>query len=96
MSITKFAINKCHSIITKVFSFIITKDFHSRINFDIVDLSTIIIRERVLKRKTIDIFDEMKNIRKFITENIEKVQKKQIKHANKHKKNVKYEVKNLI
>ena len=65
-------------------------------NFDIVDLSPIIIRKRILKRKTVDIFDEMKNIRKFIIKNIQKVQKQQIKHANRHKKNVKYEIKNLV
>ena len=65
-------------------------------NFDIVDFSTIIIRKRVLKRKTVDIFDEMKNIKKFIIKNIQKVQKQQIKYANRHKKNVKYEIKNLM
>ena len=65
-------------------------------NFDIIDLSTIITRERVLKRKIIDIFDEMKNIKKFIIKNIQKIQRQQIKHANKHKKNVKYEIKNLM
>ena len=38
----------------------------------------------------------MKNIRKFIIKNIQKVQKQQIKHANRHRKDVKYEVKNLV
>ena len=93
---TEFAVNECHSITTEIFSFLITKDFNSRMNFDIVDLSTIITRERILKRKTVDIFDEMKNIREFIIKNIQKVQKQQIKHANRHRKNVKYEVKNLV
>ena len=96
LSMTEFAINECHSITTEVSSFLITKDFNFRMNFDIVDLSTIITRERILKRKTVDIFDEMKNIREFIIKNIQKVQKQQIKHANRHKKNVKYEVKNLV
>ena len=95
LSMTEFAINECHLIITKIF-FLITKNFNFRMNFDIVDLSPIIIRKRILKRKTVDIFDEMKNIRKFIIKNIQKVQKQQIKHANRHKKNVKYEVKNLV
>ena len=72
LSMTEFAINECHSITTEVSSFLITKDFNFRMNFDIVDLSTIITRERILKRKTVDIFDEMKNIRKFIIKNIQK------------------------
>ena len=96
LSMTEFAVNECHSITTKIFFFLITKDFNFRMNFDIVDFSTIIIRKRVLKRKTVDIFDEMKNIRKFIIKNIQKIQKQQIKHANRHRKDVKYEVKNLV
>ena len=96
LSMTEFAINKCHSITTKIFSFLITKDFNFRINFDIVDLSIITTRERVLKRKTVNIFDEMKNIKKFIIKNIQKIQKQQIKHANRHRKNVKYKIKNLV
>ena len=96
LSMTEFAINECHSITTEISSFLITKDFNLRMSFDIVDLSTIITRERILKRKTVDIFDEMKNIREFIIKNIQKVQKQQIKHANKHRKNVKYEIKNLM
>ena len=96
LSMTEFAANECHSITTEVFSFLATKGFNLRMSFDIVDLSAIITRERILKRKTVDIFDEMKNIREFIIKNIQKVQKQQIKHANKHRKNVKYEVENLV
>ena len=96
LSMTEFAINECHSITTEISSFLITKDFNLRMSFDIVDLSAIITRKRILKRKIVDIFDEMKNIREFIIKNIQKVQKQQIKHANKHRKNVKYEVKNLV
>ena len=47
---TEFAINECHSITTEIFSFLITKDFNLCMSFDIVDLSAIITRERVLKR----------------------------------------------
>ena len=96
LSMTEFAINECHSITTEIFSFLITKDFNLRMSFDIVDFSAIITRERILKRKTVDIFDEMKNIREFIIKNIQKVQKQQIKHANRHRKNVKYKIKNLM
>ena len=96
LSMTKFAINECHSITTEIFFFLITKNFNLRISFDIVNLSTTITQERILKRKAVDIFDEMKNIREFIIKNIQKVQKQQIKHANRHKKNVKYEIKNLV
>ena len=75
LSMTKFAIIECHSIITKVSSFLITKNFYFRMSFDIVDFSTIITRERILKCKTVDIFSEIKNIREFIIKNIQKAQK---------------------
>ena len=39
-----------------MFSFMITKEFNFRINFDVVSLSTHIIRKRILKRKAIDIW----------------------------------------
>ena len=38
----------------------------------------------------------MKKIKKFAIENIKNRQQKQIKNVNKHRKNIKYEVKNLI
>ena len=45
-------------------------------NFDVIDLSTNIIRERILKRKAANITKKMNEIRKFVTENMKNVQKK--------------------
>ena len=53
-----------------MFSFMITKEFNSRMSFDIVDLSTNILRKHILKRKTADISKKMKEIRKLVTENM--------------------------
>ena len=61
-----------------------------------IDLSTNIIHERILKRKAADITKEMIEITKFVTENIKNVQKKQIINANERRKTIKYEIKNLI
>ena len=72
---TKFVANKCYSTSIEMFSFIITKEFNSRMNFDVVDFSTNIIRKRILKRKAANISKEMKRIRKFVIENIEDAQK---------------------
>ena len=65
-------------------------------NFDVINLSTNIIRERILKRKTANITKKINEIKKFIIENIKNTLKKQIINANKHRKNIKYKVKNLM
>ena len=65
-------------------------------NFDVIDFSTNIIRERILKRKAANITKKMNEIRKFVTENMKNAQKKQVINANEHRKNIKYEVKNLM
>ena len=93
---TKFVVNECYFAFIEVFFFIITKDFNSRMNFDVIDFSTNIIRERILKRKAANITKKMNEIRKFVTENMKNAQKKQVINANEHRKNIKYELKNLI
>ena len=65
-------------------------------SFDVIDFSTNITRERILKRKAANITKKMNEIRKFVTENMKNAQKKQVINANEHRKNIKYEVKNLI
>ena len=93
---TKFAINKCYFASIEVFSFMITKEFNSRMNFDAINFTTNIIRKRILKRKTANITEEIKEIKKFVIENMKNAQQKQINNANEHRKNIKYKVKNLI
>ena len=89
---TKFVVNECQSAFIEIFSFMITKDFNSRVNFDIIDFSTNITCERILKRKAADITEKMKEIRKFVIENIKDVQERRMNDANKHRKDIKYEV----
>ena len=51
----------------------ITKELNLRINFDLVNLSTYIIRKRILKRKIADILKETKKIKNFVIKNIKDV-----------------------
>ena len=70
LSMTKFVVNECHFAFTEIFSFMITKDFNSRMSFDVIDFSTNITRERILKRKAANITKEMNEIKKFVTKNM--------------------------
>ena len=75
--------------------FMATRGFNTRMSFDVVDLSAN-IRERILKRKAADISEEMEDIRKFVIENMRDAQEKQMKNANEHRKDIKYELKDLV
>ena len=70
LSMTKFVVNECHFAFIEIFSFMITKDFNSRMNFDVIDFSTNITRERILKRKAANITKKMNEIKKFVIENM--------------------------
>ena len=72
---TEFVANECHFASIEMSFYMITKEFNSRMNFDVVNLSTNIIRKRILKRKCADISKKMKKIRKFVFENIKNVEK---------------------
>ena len=93
---TKFVVNECHSMLIEMSFFMITKKFNFRINFDVINFSTYIIRKRILKRKTADISKKIKEIRKFVTENIKNVQEKQINNVDVYRKNIKYKIKDLM
>ena len=69
----KLVANKCCFTSIKMFFFIITEEFNSRINFDVVDFSINIFRKRILKRKTANILKKIKEFKKFITENMNNV-----------------------
>ena len=66
---TKFVVNAYYFALTKMIFIIITKEFIFYINFDVINLSTNILQKRILKHKTINILNEIKDIRKFVTEN---------------------------
>ena len=72
-----------------------TKEFNLRMSFDVINLSIHIIRKRILTRTIANILKKSEKIKKFVTKNIKDVQKKQMNNANMHRKNIKYEVKNL-
>ena len=65
-------------------------------NFDVIDLSTNITRKRILKRKAVNIFKEIKEIKEFVTKNMKNVQERQLNVLNAHRKDDKYEVEDLI
>ncbi len=55
----KFATNNNISLSTKLSPFVTLRDLHPRMSFDIVDLSDTITRERINKKKAIDISETM-------------------------------------
>ena len=65
-------------------------------SFDVINFSTNIIRKCILKRKAANSLKKMKEIKKFVIKNMKDVQEKQLNVVNVHRKNVKYEIKNLI
>ena len=96
LPMAEFAANECHSASTGVSPFMATRGFNPRMSFDVVDLSAHTTRERILKRKAADISEEMEEIRKFVTENMKDAQEKQMNNANIHRKDIKYEVGDLV
>jgi hypothetical protein len=61
LSMTEFVFNVAIFAFTELFSFRVNYEFESRMNFNSID-SDDIARERVVKRKAIDIIEHMKNV----------------------------------
>jgi hypothetical protein len=96
LSIAKFAFNACISLFTDLFSFMTNYDFESRISFDLISTENT-TRERILTKKTVDIFEKMKEIWKFIKKKLVTAQKSQKRQANKtRKKSSNYKIKDLV
>ena len=88
----KFAANNNQSAFTKLSPFFATKDFHPRMNFDIVDLSDSSTRERIFKQKALDISGKKETTWDFARKALVAAQKSQSKQADKHWKDIIYAV----
>ncbi len=66
LAMAEFAANNNESASPKLSSFFATKGLHSRMSFDIVDLSNASTCERILKQKALNISRNMKTTWKFV------------------------------
>ncbi len=89
---TEFAANNNVSLSTKLSPFFTSRGLHPRMSFDIVDLSDITTRERINKKKAIDISETMQSIWKYAQESLTKAQTSQSNQANKYRKEVSYDI----
>ncbi len=88
----EFATIKHVSSSTKVSPFFTSRGLHPRMSFDDVDLSDTTTHERINKKKTIDIFEAMQSIWKYAQKSLTKAQTSQSNQANKHRKEVSYDI----
>ncbi len=88
----EFAANNNVSLSTKLFLFFTSRGLHLRMSFDVVDLSDTTTRERINKKKAIDISETMQSIWKYAQESLTKAQISQSNQANKHQKEVSYDI----
>ena len=87
LSLVEFASNVCIFASIEIFLFQTNHEFEPRMSFD-SDMMTIqsenFARERLRKKKTINIDHHIKNIWDFVKKNLIKTKKNQKKFANKH------------
>ncbi len=88
LAMAKFAANNNELASIKLFPFFASKDLHSCINFDIVDLSNANTCKRIHKQKALDIFGNMEITWKVSQKAIASAQESQSKQADKHRKNI--------
>jgi len=73
-------------------SFFLNKDFHSRMSFEPDTIEYESFRERLQAAKVENISEHMNKILTFARESLAKTRKQMIQQANKHRKEVDYEV----
>ena len=88
----EFAANNNDFSSTRLSPFFVSRGLHPRMSFDVVDLSDITTRERINKKKAIDISEAMQSIWKYAQESLTKAQTSQSNQANKHRKEVFYDI----
>ena len=82
----EFLANANISATTKVPSFLATKGYNPRMSFDLVDLLADLTRERIANSTVRSIANCMKEVWKFMQEEMTKLQAKQVVAANCHRK----------
>ena len=92
LPMVEFAANNNNSTSTRLSPFFASRGLHPRRSFDVVDLSDTITRERINKKKAIDISESMQSIWKYTQESLTKAQTSQSNQANKHRKKVSYDI----
>ena len=88
----EFAVNNNNSISTRLSLFFAKRGLYPRMSFNVVDLSDTTTRERINKKKAIDISESMQSIWKYAQESLTKAQTSQSNQANKHRKKVSYDI----
>ena len=84
LPMAEFAANNNNSTSTRLSPFFASRGLHLRMSFDVVDLSDTTTRERINKKKAINISESMQSIWKYAQESLTKAQTSQSNQANKH------------
>ncbi len=87
--------NALFSVIFSI-SFFLNKDFHSCMSFELNTIEYESFRERLQMTKVENIFEHMNKILMFARESLVKTRKQMIQQANKHRKEVDYEIKSKM
>ena len=77
LTMAEFAANNNNSLSTKLSPFFASRGLHLRMSFDVVDFSDTTTRERMNKKKAIDISEAMQSIWKYAQESLTKAQTSQ-------------------
>ncbi len=83
--------NVLFSVIFSI-SFFLNKDFHSHMSFELDTIEYESFRERLQATKVENISEHMNKILTFARESLVKTRKQMIQQANKHRKEVDYEI----
>ena len=89
---TEFADNNALSSTTGLTPFFANKGFHPRMSFDFDSTFYASTRERLQAAKAEDITETMKNILEYVTGKSKIAKEAMIEQANKHRKDVSYQV----
>ena len=88
----KFGANNNNSAFTRMYPFFASRGLHPRMSFDVINFLDIIIREQINKKKAIDILESIQSMWKYVQESLTKAQTSQSNQANKHRKEVFYDI----
>ena len=92
LPMAEFAANSAPSATTGLSPFMATKGYEPRMSFDPIELSSESTRERLANGKARAITEDMKKIWDFVKQNMGKAQERQITAADRHRRDVSYEV----
>jgi len=77
-------------------SFFLNKDFHSHMSFELDTIKYESFRERLQATRVENIFEHINKILMFARESLVKTREQMIQQANKHRKEVDYEIKSKM